>query len=108
MLLILRQNPLIEVTTEDAADALVKCIKECSRGLCTVYNRRAIASSPHLELQRGMRKCKIQKYLTIIADTQLGKTTKGMLSHVVQRQPAVHPSARPKPNLTKHNEILKV
>ena len=49
------QNPLVEVTTEDAADALVKCIKECSRGLCVVYNRRAIASSPHLELQRGMK-----------------------------------------------------
>ena len=55
MLLILLQNPSVEVTTEDAEDALVKCIEECSRGLCTVYNRQAIASSPHLELQRGMK-----------------------------------------------------
>ena len=58
MHLIIPQNPLVEVTAVDAKDTLFKGINEYSRGLagiCMAYDRWAISSSPHLELQKGMR-----------------------------------------------------
>ena len=70
MLLILLQNPLVEVTTEDAADALVKCIKKILEDYVRFIIDGLLPQAPTRSYREVREMCKFQKYLSIIADSR--------------------------------------